>query len=205
MKDPTVKLNRSEQKKLDVLQAAIEEFRLQGFAGASMDRIAELAGVSKRTVYNHYASKDQLFELATVELWRNTIAAATVAFDPTQTAEAQLMTICQRCLAVYAQQNFIDLARVVMAEYIRSEEKAAAAMQQMANQEGGLELWLAKAVQQGVLQINDIPTAASQFWGMFKAFAFWPKVFHMTQNEQVDETALLSSIQMFVAYYSIKA
>lgn len=200
----TAKLTRSEQKKQDVLRAAIQEFRLFGFAGASMDRIAELAGASKRTVYNHFVSKEQLFDLATTELWRTSKSAASVAFDPSQSAEQQLLTICRQCIAVYEQEDFIELARVVMAEYIRSSEKAQAAMQRMVNQEGGLELWLAQAQQHGILTIPDIQVAATQFWGMFKAFVFWPRVFNLSTETKIDEAFVLSSIRMFISFYSIK-
>lgn len=198
------KLTRSERKKQDVLQAAIQEFRLFGFAGASMDRIAEQAGVSKRTVYNHFASKEQLFELATTELWRSSKSAASIAFDASLSAEQQLLTICRQCLAVYEQEDFIELARVVMAEYIRSPEKAQAAMQRMESQEGGLELWLAQAQQHNVMAIPDIKLAATQFWGMFKAFAFWPRVFNLSTDTKVDEAVILSSIQIFVNFYGKK-
>lgn len=202
--DTKPKLTRSEQKKQDVLRAAIQEFRMFGFAGASMDRIAELAGASKRTVYNHFVSKEQLFELATTELWRSSKSAASIAFDPSQSAEQQLLTICRQCLAVYEQDDFIELARVVMAEYIRSSDKAQAAMQRMASQEGGLELWLAQARQHGVLSIPDIQLAATQFWGMFKAFVFWPRVFNLSTESKVDEAVILSSIRMFISFYSSK-
>ena len=198
------RLTRSEQKKQDVLRAAIQEFRMFGFAGASMDRIAELAGASKRTVYNHFVSKEQLFELATTELWRSSKSAASVAFDPQQTPEQQLLTICRQCMAVYEQEDFIELARVVMAEYIRSSEKAQAAMQRMASQEGGLETWLTQAQQHGVLTIPDIQLATTQFWGMFKAFVFWPRVFNFSTSAEIDEAAIQSSIRMFVSFYSSK-
>ncbi|MFD2206081.1 TetR/AcrR family transcriptional regulator [Kiloniella antarctica] len=55
------KLTRSEQKRNDIRDAAIEVFMNQGFETASMDQIAALAGVSKRTVYSHYGSKEELF------------------------------------------------------------------------------------------------------------------------------------------------
>jgi TetR/AcrR family transcriptional regulator of autoinduction and epiphytic fitness len=91
-----------------------------------------------------------------------------------------------------------------MAEYIRSPEKAQAAMQRMESQEGGLELWLAQAQQHNVMAIPDIKLAATQFWGMFKAFAFWPRVFNLSTDTKVDEAVILSSIQIFVNFYGKK-
>ncbi len=44
-----------------ISEAAFEEFSKCGFELASMEKIAEVAGVSKVTVYNHFATKDQLF------------------------------------------------------------------------------------------------------------------------------------------------
>ncbi|MET0129737.1 MAG: helix-turn-helix domain-containing protein, partial [Stenotrophomonas chelatiphaga] len=57
----------TDRKRAAILDAAVAEFRAFGFAGTSMDRIAATAEVSKRTVYNHFASKDELF---TAILWQ---------------------------------------------------------------------------------------------------------------------------------------
>ncbi|TVP10123.1 TetR/AcrR family transcriptional regulator [Shewanella sp. KCT] len=59
-------LSRSEQKKAQILHAAIELFCGQGFPNTSMDEVAKLAGVSKQTVYSHFGSKDDLF-VASIE------------------------------------------------------------------------------------------------------------------------------------------
>jgi TetR/AcrR family transcriptional regulator, mexJK operon transcriptional repressor len=44
-----------------ILAAASEHFVAHGYVGANVDLIAEEAGVSKRTVYNVFGSKEQLF------------------------------------------------------------------------------------------------------------------------------------------------
>ena len=54
-------LTLTEKKRLSILAAAQEEFKEKGFLGASMDSLAKRAEVSKRTVYNHFPSKDILF------------------------------------------------------------------------------------------------------------------------------------------------
>ena len=52
-----------------VLHAALALFGERGIEGASMDRIATAAGVSKATIYNHWPDKEAL--LLEVMLWVN--------------------------------------------------------------------------------------------------------------------------------------
>jgi AcrR family transcriptional regulator len=44
-----------------IVLAAREHFLRDGFAGASMDAIAKSAGVSVKTIYSHFAGKEELF------------------------------------------------------------------------------------------------------------------------------------------------
>ncbi len=53
---------RKEARPAEILQAAIEEFSENGFAGAKIEAIAARAGVAKGTVYLYYATKEELFE-----------------------------------------------------------------------------------------------------------------------------------------------
>jgi AcrR family transcriptional regulator len=50
-----------EAKRQAILNAARAVFLRDGYEGASVDAIAELAGVSKQTIYNHGSDKDSLF------------------------------------------------------------------------------------------------------------------------------------------------
>lgn len=49
-------------KRRAIVGAATGVFLDQGYGAASMDAIAEKAGVSKQTVYSHFGSKEALFE-----------------------------------------------------------------------------------------------------------------------------------------------
>ena len=53
---------KSEAKAEAILHAASELFLSQGFQGTSMDAVAKRAGVSKQTVYSHFANKEELFK-----------------------------------------------------------------------------------------------------------------------------------------------
>lgn len=50
----------------DLRRIALEEFATAGYAGTSLHRIADLAGLSKSSVLYHYASKEALLEAAVV-------------------------------------------------------------------------------------------------------------------------------------------
>jgi AcrR family transcriptional regulator len=54
------RLRASERRTL-ILDAAVELFALRGYHAASMDEIAAAAGISKAVVYDHFASKQELY------------------------------------------------------------------------------------------------------------------------------------------------
>lgn len=57
----------ADKKTAAIVDAARQTFLARGFDAASMDQIALAAGVSKRTVYNRFRSKEELFGAAITE------------------------------------------------------------------------------------------------------------------------------------------
>lgn len=57
------------------MRVASEEFAKNGFVDANMPRIAGNAGVSKKTIYARYASKDDLLIAVVYSLARNALQA----------------------------------------------------------------------------------------------------------------------------------
>ncbi len=55
---------RSEEKRRQIMSAAMELFTSNGFEGTSVDDIAAAARVSKQTVYSHFGCKETLLGLA---------------------------------------------------------------------------------------------------------------------------------------------
>jgi TetR/AcrR family transcriptional regulator of autoinduction and epiphytic fitness len=194
-------VGRSAQKRQAVINAALAEFKDKGFVGASMDAIAERAQVSKRTVYNHFASKELLFNEVTSSFWVRSKQAASLQFDASRTVEDQLLQIARSVWDVYQSDELIEQARIVLAELIRQPELVEQALAQVNDQECGLLPFLQQAVGAGALQIPDIKIAETQFWGLMKSFAFWPAVFRFHDFSAQAEQVLNSNVQMFVRQY----
>lgn len=194
-------VGRSAQKRQAVINAALAEFKDKGFVGASMDAIAERAQVSKRTVYNHFASKELLFNKVTSSFWVRSKQAASLQFDASRTVEDQLLQIARSVWDVYQSDELIEQARIVLAELIRQPELVEQALAQVNDQECGLLPFLQQAVSAGALQIPDIKIAETQFWGLMKSFAFWPAVFRFHDFSAQAEQVLNSNVQMFVRQY----
>jgi AcrR family transcriptional regulator len=100
-----------------VLDAAIELFLANGFDQTSMDAIAALAGVSKTTVYAHYADKQALFR-AVVER-----SAASFAVDvddkrlqADQDPESRLSHLVLAVLNATTKPEFLAFLRVMVQE-----------------------------------------------------------------------------------------
>ena len=59
---PRSRAEQTEARRKAILEAALEEFGLKGFAMTRMEDIAAKAGVGKGTVYLHFSDKETLFE-----------------------------------------------------------------------------------------------------------------------------------------------
>ena len=196
----------TDRKREAIVQAAIAEFREHGFNGTSMDRVAAAAEVSKRTVYNHFPSKDELFEAILGHLWDRSQSLADVPYDASRPLRAQLLEVLEHKMQLLNDASFIDLSRVAMAEIMHTPERAQAMVTRLSEKEEGLPVWIRAAQQDGALRANVDPQyAAHQLHGMVKAFAFWPQLamgrpaLDAAQQQQV----LADAVDMFLGFYAV--
>ena len=108
-------LSKSEQKREQILQSAIDLFCHQGFPNTSMDEVAKHAGVSKQTVYAHFGSKDDLF-VASIES-KCVVHQLTdsLLIDPTQ-PEFMLTTFAQHFGAMIVSEEAITVFTTCVAQ-----------------------------------------------------------------------------------------
>jgi TetR/AcrR family transcriptional regulator of autoinduction and epiphytic fitness len=193
----------TDRKRAAIVQAAIAEFRANGFEATSMDRVAATAGVSKRTVYNHFPSKDDLFAQILQELWACSAAASPAAYRPDQPLRDQMVALLRHKFTLMRDPYFLDLAKVAIAEAIHTPERARSMVAKLAEKEEGGAAFVRAAQADGKLKAGDPAFMASVLQGQLKAFAFWPQVamgqppLDEAQQQAVVETA----VDMFLSYW----
>ncbi|MBZ3929510.1 TetR/AcrR family transcriptional regulator [Xanthomonas citri] len=203
---PTTPQRLTDRKRNAIVEAAIAHFRQHGFEATSMDRVAATAGVSKRTVYNHFPSKDALFGEILRGLWQRSAEAVNLAYRPDQSLHLQLIALLQQKLRLLDDPAFIDLSRVAIAEGIHSPARARELLSQLGSKEEGTTTWLRAALADGRLAGVEPEFAAQQLQALVKGFAFWPQItmgqppLSPQQQTQVAESA----VAMFLGLYARK-
>jgi len=193
----------TDRKRAAIIDAAVDEFRQSGYEATSMDRVAASAGVSKRTVYNHFPSKEALFAQIIHQLSERIAEGLDLAYRSDRPLRAQLLELVSQKLRLLHDPNFADLARVAIAAGIHSPERAQEMVARMGEREEGLTIWIRAAAGDGRLKTKDPVFASMQLQGLVKGFAFWPQIalgqppLTPAQQEQVAET----SVDMFLAHY----
>jgi TetR/AcrR family transcriptional regulator of autoinduction and epiphytic fitness len=204
MNTSTTHQRLTDRKRAAIINAAIEEFLAAGYDATSMDRIAARASVSKRTVYNHFPSKEALFAAILHQLWDASQSADAPTYRSNEPLRAQLLELLGRKLRLLNDESFLSLARVAIAAGIHSPERARDMVARLGEREEDLTVWIRAAAADGRLKTDNPLLAALQMQALVKAFAFWPQV-TMGQAPLGDEEqkqVAESAADMFLARYA---
>jgi len=194
----------TDRKRAAIIEAAIDEFRAAGYEATSMDRIAARAGTSKRTVYNHFPSKETLFLEILRQLWEASLEGEDLAFRTDRPLREQLLELLGQKLRLLNDEAFVSLARVAIAAGIHSPERAQDMVARMGEREEGLTVWIRDAATAGRLKTNDPVFASHQLQGLVKGFAFWPQITlgQPPLDAEMQKRVAESAADMFLAYYT---
>jgi len=201
-----VRTDNDSPKRLAVLDAAGRLFVTHGYGAVSMDLIARDAGVSKATLYAHFASKDRLFATIITEACHQGVAAAT------QLAEAEAETDIRavltglggRVLRFLLAPRTLAIHRVVIAEVARFPELGAVFYENgPARSRGQFTAWLQRQTAAGQLAAADPDLAADQFLGMLRGNLYHRALLGIgppaTQGEI--DAAAVATVDTFIRAY----
>ncbi len=159
------------------MAAAIEEFHEFGFAGTSMDRIADRANVSKRTVYNHFESKENLFFAFLGAFFEEEEMECSPKFDPDRPIREQLREMILLDIKNHEDPEAMATARILVSDVVRNPDLAEALYNQVRMFKEHASTWFTAASEAKMLNIDDPEIAAKTLMSMVHGFFFWPQMF----------------------------
>jgi TetR/AcrR family transcriptional repressor of mexJK operon len=204
--------SRSARKHREILEAAAWVFMKKGYDGTSMEEIAIKAGVSKQTVYKHFADKERLFSdivLATTSQVDRVIGLVTGPLGETLELEKDLTALGRQFVTSLMDPQVLRLRRLIISNADRMPELGRAWYEQ------GFERVLAKLAtcferlrDRHLMVLEDSLIAAHHFVGLLLWIPVNQAMF--TGNEQPYTKAALDryadvAVTTFLAAYGAKA
>ena len=190
-----------DRKRQSLLEAAVEEFRRHGFEAARVDAIAKRAQVSKRTLYNHFASKQALFDAIIELLMAEAAAISTPDLDPGRPLRDQLIQALEAYIHLVTEPRYLSLNRLLAAEYMRDQDLARRILTRPELYVSPVARILERAMEAGQLRRADPAVAAGQILALVKNDYFWPQ-FMFGADPLPTSDRLAASVDLVLGHYA---
>ncbi len=184
-----------------IVEAAVRLFLDGGFGAVSMDDLAEAAGVARRTLYNQFASKQDIFREMLMRVSGRLENAFPPGIETQGDVEEVLRRVARTILKLHENPEYLGFLRMVVADarqfpWIAGE--IAAVMDPLSDR---LQRYLAHLTAMGVLNCRNPLLAAHQFMGALNEFSLWPWMIGREGLPVPTEEIIEETMRMFLRYY----
>ncbi|GLZ76151.1 hypothetical protein Afil01_09580 [Actinorhabdospora filicis] len=196
------------RKRRDMAGAAVAEFLQEGYAAASMDKIAKRAGVSKPTVYQHYGSKERLFLAVIADVLTRAYADVPplAAADDLASAEAALTGYLTAWTRRVLAEDVIALRRLVIGEVARFPQLGRLWFRVTGElMDAPLERALADLTAKGVLDVAEPALAVRQLIGLTLAGPQLVVTFLPGEEPARLDATVAAGVAVFCGHYAAVA
>jgi TetR/AcrR family transcriptional regulator of autoinduction and epiphytic fitness len=184
-----------------IVEAAERLFLGRGFGAVSMDELAAAAGVARRTLYNQFSSKEEIFR----EMLLGVSGQLEDAFPPgveTQgDVEDVLRLVARMILDLHKHPEYLGFLRMVVADSRQFPWIAEEFATVMDPQTERLVRYLAHLTALGILDCRNPMLAAHQFMGMLNELSLWPWMMGRASLPVAAEDAVEETVRMFLLRY----
>ena len=161
---------KTEARRQAILDAAAEVFQETGFERTTMAAICERLGYSKATLYNYFASKEELFSAVVFEATEAEFQATLEAMDATvEDMTEALQKFGRGLLTLLYSPHVQAVRRLVVAEAGRSDLGKKCYELGPVRNEAATAVFLQQAMDAGQLRQADARIAALHLRGLLEA------------------------------------
>lgn len=136
-----VRERKQRETKQRVAQVGLELFLANGFEATTLDAIAEAAGISRRTFFSHFTSKDEILLAFVAQGWDGVLQEL-LEVSPDETPVDAVRSTLARHISAYETDEMVAIDRVMRASpTLRGRKQAGYAMQEQALYEVLCQVW----------------------------------------------------------------
>jgi TetR/AcrR family transcriptional regulator, mexJK operon transcriptional repressor len=193
------------RKRQALVEGGLEAFLSQGYHAASLDRIAEAAGVARRTIYNHFSSKEELFKEIVRSIVDQALGPIPTGYGEGSTSRAFLRSFMVRYAGLMLADPQIRLHRLVLAEVGRFPLIGRLYAEGYARTRDGIADKLKKLAARGELSISDPTEAADRLWQLAITESHNKLLFDPTLriSEKVIASKVEAAVDCFLRLYGL--
>lgn len=191
---------KTETRRQAILDAAAQVFQETGFERTTMSAICERLGYSKATLYNYFASKEELFSAVVFEATEAEFEATLAALDPTlQDMTEALEKFGRGLLTLLYAPQVLAVRRLIVAEAGRSDLGRKCYALGPERSEAVAAAYLQQAMDAGKLRQADPRIAALHLRALLEAE--WLDRFLFQTLEPVSESEINATVQRAIAAF----
>ncbi len=184
-----------------IVEAASRLFLERGFGSVSMDELAEAAGLARRTLYNQFTSKEEIFREMLLRVSGHLEDAFPPGIETQGDVEEVLHLTARMIMELHRRPEYLGFLRMVVADsrqFPWIAEEFAAVMDPLTER---LARYVAHLTALGVLECHSPTLAAHQFMGILNEFSLWPWMLGRERLAVPAEEIVEETVRMFLRNY----
>ncbi len=184
-----------------IVDAAARLFLARGFGSVSMDELAVAAGLARRTLYNQFASKEEIFREMLLRVSGQLEHAFPPGIETRGDVEDVLRLIARVIVDLHRNPEYLGFLRMVVADARQFPWIAQEFAAVMDPQTERFTRYLAHLTNLGILNCQNPTLAAHQFMGILNEFSLWPWMIGRDRALASDEDVVEEALRMFLQRY----
>ncbi|QDH15232.1 TetR/AcrR family transcriptional regulator [Oecophyllibacter saccharovorans] len=188
-----------------ILETACTLLRTHGYHATSMDRIARQAGMSKKTLYQLFTSKQNLFEQLLLERLFPSIGEDP-AHGPDIDMEQTLIAHFRKLSPIIFDEERLALLRTIIGETNRSPaiQQAMTEALQLSGHKTGLRAWIRHQQEAGCLRPGEPTDVADHLIGLTLGVPLLSRLTHCLppRSPEALEAFMRTGIRAFLQAWS---
>jgi TetR/AcrR family transcriptional regulator, regulator of autoinduction and epiphytic fitness len=183
-----------------IIDGAIKVFIEHGFDHSSMDRISEVAGVSKRTIYNHFTSKESLFQAIVADFIKQRDQMKPIKYLKDTSLSEQLKTFAEAELFLINDPIRRGLSKLLTSIFLMNVEFGKHIKSQYTPYDSFIQ-WLNAAKEDQRLSFESPELTARIFYGLVEGCITWSALFTDGDSLKHADDLLSEVIKTFLSRY----